>query len=62
MNKQITFSKAIEGYLLSAKARHLSQNTLIDYLKTFRKLHLFLDADPPIEDITTKLIENFLGS
>lgn len=62
MNNQITFSKAIEGYLLSAKARHLSQNTLNDYLNTFRKLHLFLDHDPPIKAISTKQIENFLGS
>ena len=62
MNKRITLSKAIEGYLLSAKARHLSQNTMNDYLNTYRKLNIFLDDDPPIEDITVKQIENFLGS
>ena len=61
MKSQITLSKAIEGYLLAAKARHLSQNTINDYLNTFRKFQTFLDDDPPINEITTIQITKFLG-
>ena len=61
MKTQITLSKAIEGYLLAAKARHLSQNTINDYLNTFRKFINYLDDDPPITEISAKKITTFLG-
>ena len=59
---QITFSKAIAGYMLSAEARHLSQNTLRDYTTTLRKFQDFLQEDPPVSKITTQHIAAFLGS
>jgi integrase/recombinase XerD len=59
---QLTFTQAIDGYLLAANARRLSQNTLNDYTLTFRKFIDHLGSDPPIESITPKDIEAFLAS
>jgi len=61
MNK-ITFSQAIDGYLLFANARRLSHHTIRDYVTTFRKFQDFLDEDPPIEEITSKQVESFLAA
>jgi len=61
MNK-ITFSQAIDGYLLFANARRLSHHTIRDYVTTFRKFLDFLDDDPPIEEITSKQVESFLAA
>jgi Site-specific recombinase XerD len=54
-------SKSIEGYLLSLGARHLSQNTIDDYARTFAKFTKFLGEDLPVTDITTRDIESFLA-
>lgn len=62
MKTRITLSQAFEGYLLAANARHLSPGTLADYKNTFRKFISFLDADPPMGDITSKQIESFLAN
>jgi len=61
MNR-ILLSQALIGYDISAKARHLSDNTLSDYYNTFRKLQLYLKRDIPFQDITQIAIEEFLGS
>ena len=61
MNK-ITFSQAIDGYLLFANARRLSHHTIRDYTTTFRKFLDFLDEDPPVEEITSKQVESFLAA
>ena len=61
MNK-ITFSQAIDGYLLFANARRLSPHTIRDYFTTFRKFLNFLEEDPPLEEITPKDVESFLAS
>jgi len=47
MQSQITFSQALEGYLLYADVRHLSPHTIADYTNTFRKLQTWLGDDPP---------------
>ena len=47
MDNQITFSQALEGYLLYADASRLSPHTIADYTNTFRKFQAFLDYDPP---------------
>ena len=57
----ITFSQALDGYLLSANARHLSPNTILDYVNNFNKFLNFLDQDPPIESITVRQVERFLA-
>ena len=51
MKAQISFSKAVEGYLLAASARRLSEYTLLDYQNTFRKFLDFIDGDPPFDEI-----------
>jgi integrase/recombinase XerD len=61
MKKQFSFSMAVEGYLLAATARHLSEHTLLDYSYTFRKFHTFLHDDPPIASITAHQVEAFLA-
>ena len=47
---QLTFSQAIDGYFLAARARHLSTHTLSDYANTLRKFGAFLD--PGFQNIT----------
>jgi integrase/recombinase XerD len=62
MKDQITFSQAIEGYLLHANARHLSTHTIADYTNTFRKFQAFLGEDAPIAEVTTDQVRAFLAS
>ncbi len=62
MNK-VTYSKAVEGYLLHAHSRRLSAYTVRDYKHSFRKLGEFLTPpDPPIASITVDQVEDFLAS
>jgi len=56
------FSQSVEGYLLAANARRLSPNTIRDYTTTFRKFQFFLDNDPPISEITSEHVKEFLAS
>lgn len=58
----ISFSKAVAGYLLAAEARHLSKNTLRDYSTTFRRFFDFLGEDVPFVQISHKQVEAFLRS
>jgi integrase/recombinase XerD len=55
----ITFSQAIEGYLLAVNARRLSPHTISDYLNTYRKFSRFLDEAMPFADISPKDVEAF---
>ena len=62
MDSQISFSKAVEGYLLAAHARQLSETTIKDYINTFRKLLDFFEDDPPIDSITSHHVEIFFAA
>ena len=53
---------AINGYLLDAKSRRLSPNTLRDYGNTFHKFVLFMGNAAEFEAITVSDIRSFLGS
>jgi len=57
----ITLSHAIDGYLLYAAGRQLSENTLRDYCTTFRRFREFLPDDPPMEQISLGTIEAFFA-
>jgi len=60
---KITFSQAIQGYLLAAGARHLSEHTIRDYVNTLTKFRKFLgDDNIPIEEITRHHIEAFFAA
>lgn len=59
---EILFSKAVEGYLLYAHGRRLSEHTLADYCNTFRRFADFLDDDPAFDDLDTETVEEFLAS
>ncbi len=56
---QITFSQAMQGYMLAVGARHLSVHTIRDYANTFKKFTAYVGDDIPIEEITHKHIEGF---
>ena len=55
----ITFSQAVDGYVLHAHGRRLSENTMAEYGRTFRLFADFLDGDPPLDSITLDVIERF---
>lgn len=58
--KQLTFSQALEGYVLFAEPK-LSPHTLQDYFTTFRKFQAFLGEDVLINDITVGSIAGFIS-
>jgi integrase/recombinase XerD len=67
MNKHFSFSQVVEGYLLAAQARRLSEHTIADYCTTFRKFQAFfsqlgLEEDPPFVQINHKQVEQFLAA
>jgi integrase/recombinase XerD len=59
----LPFSKAIDGFLLSAAARGLSDRTVLDYQNTIRLFKEFLgdDNDPLIDSLTVEHIRDFLA-
>jgi hypothetical protein len=57
MKTNITFSDAVDGYLLAVTARHLSQHTIADYVNTFRKFLGFYPEDPLFASITARSLE-----
>lgn len=59
---QISFSQAIEGYLLDANARHLSFHTIRDYMCTFRKFQDYLKDDPLLASIGAEQVRGFLAN
>ena len=62
MNIKISFSQAVEGFLLSARAGHLSPYTIKDYSTTYRKFGKYLGGDLPIADIGPEHVRSFLAS
>jgi len=60
--KSPTFSKAIEGWLLTAETRRLSDHTIADYQNTFRRFRAWLKSDRVFETITAKEIGAWLAS
>jgi integrase/recombinase XerD len=62
MAKLISFSQALEGFMLDAHSRHLSPHTILDYSNTFRKFLAFLGQDPPIAEITPAQVKDFLAA
>jgi integrase/recombinase XerD len=58
----ISLLQAIEGFELAGHARRLSKHTLADYANTFRKLLDFLDADPPIAEISVGQLRSFFAA
>lgn len=59
--RKITFSQALVGFEMHCKTRRLSENTIIEYTRTFRKLSTWLDTDPQIASITNKQVAEFLS-
>lgn len=55
----ITFSQAVEGFMIDKRAERLSRHTLGDYRRSFEKLSRYLDADPPLTEITARTISAF---
>jgi len=60
--KPLTFSQALTGFFLSARARKLSQHTIDDYRNTLvTKFQPFLGIDSLVDEITAHHIEEFLA-
>lgn len=59
---ELTFTQAVEGFLLAKRAEGISTNTLDQYAWAYRKLSAFLSTDPPLATLTTDEIRNFLAS
>jgi site-specific recombinase XerD len=59
---KLTLAQVIEGYLLAANGRRLSQRTIADYSNTFRLLINYLSADIPFADITREQVNYFLAN
>ena len=60
--KTITFSQAVDGFLLAANARRLSPHTIQDYSSTYRKFSTFLKVDPLLPAINAHQVEEFLSA
>ena len=61
-HSKLTFSQAVNGYLLAAQSRHLSQHTIDEYLNTFRKFQTFIDDDPPLITLSPAVVQAFLAA
>jgi len=59
---KITLSQVVQGYLLAAAGRRLSQRTIDDYSNTFRLLAEYLPSDMPFTEITREHINYFLAN
>lgn len=57
-----TFSQAIQGWLLTAETRRLSEHTIADYQNTFRRFRSWLKTDRALDTITAKEIGAWLAS
>ena len=61
MNKQISLSQAIEGFLLAKSAEGKSHYTIRNYTLDLNRLTSFLGDDPPFTAITTDDLRRFLS-
>ena len=61
MKTSFSYSQVMAGYIFSAVARHLSKNTIRTYILTITRFHEFLQADPPIRQITQQQVQSFLA-
>jgi integrase/recombinase XerD len=58
----LPFTQAVEGFLLSCRARGLSPNTIEDYSRTFGKFSRHRPEDPHLDQLTGADITAFLAS
>jgi site-specific recombinase XerD len=58
----IAFSRAVEGFLISCRARGLSENTIEDYSRTFVKFTRHRPEDPPLDQLAASDITDFLAN
>lgn len=61
MNNRITLTQTIDGYILFAQARRLSDNTISNYTNAFNRLRDHLAKDPVFSKITPQDIQAFLA-
>lgn len=58
----LTLSQAIGLYVEAKRAKRLSQNTLNDYLNTYKIFRGFLGGDPRLSEIDARTIAQFMAS
>lgn len=59
---RLTFSQALNGYLLNCDARGLSHHTIEDYSNSFRLFREHLKTNMVFEEITSQHVKEFLAS
>lgn len=57
-----TFAETFEDFILSRKAKGLSDKTLITYNQHFKAVRRHLDVDIPIDDLTKSDLESMVAS
>ena len=58
----VCLSQSVEGYLIAARARRLSEETLRSYQRAFSHLSNYVQADPPLASITAHTLRGCLAS
>jgi len=57
---RITFSQAVDGFMLEKQAQQRSRHTLGDYSNSFRHFAQYLEEDAYLDEITPQVIRRFL--
>lgn len=60
--KPLTYTQAVDGFLLDARAARLSPDTIRNYTLTLKRFGDWLASDPPIVNITQQQIADFMAS
>ncbi len=60
--KTLTYTQAVEGFLLDARAERLSPDTIRNYTLTLRKFGEWLAGDPLLTAITAEQVSKFMAS
>lgn len=55
------FSVTVTGFELACRARGLSQHTIDDYFRTYKKFGSFLKGDPDLKEISVRDVTLFLA-
>lgn len=62
MKTQLTYTQAVEGFLLDARAERLSTDTIRNYTLTLRRFGEWLAGDPVLATIDAEQIARFMAS
>jgi integrase/recombinase XerD len=61
MQRSLTLSHAVQGFMLACAARQLSAHTVRDYATTLRRFQGFVVGDPLLDEIDANVIRRFMA-